>query len=158
MSEPDLETQLRWLRDRELIRELPQKYALGIDTDDWPLVASVFHPDARVKGTMREAPIDAYLEALEPGVKQYHATLHFMGNQYVQVDGDRGSVETWAVAYHMETDGSPLDDLVLGLRYQDQVVRDGDGWKIIARNTVKQWHRGPFPRPSLGPPIYPRPR
>ncbi len=148
MSEPDLETQVRWLRDRELIRELPQKYALGIDTDDWPLVASVFHPDARVKGTMREAPIDAYLEALEPGVKQYHATLHFMGNQYVQVDGDRGHVETYAVAYHIEADDSPHEDLVMGVRYQDDVTRVGDGWKIVNRVVVNQWRRGPLPRPG----------
>jgi hypothetical protein len=45
---------------------------------------------------------------------------------------------------------------VLGLRYQDDVVRVGEGWKIIRRTAIKQWHRGPFPRPSLGPPLYPR--
>jgi hypothetical protein len=56
----------------------------------------------------------------------------------------------------MEAADSPIDDLVLALRYQDDVVRVGEGWKIIRRNTVKQWHRGPFPRPSIGPPIYPR--
>lgn len=80
-----------------------------------------------------------------------------MGNQYVTVNGDEGQFETWALAHHMEADGSPLDDLVLALRYQDDVVRVGDEWKIIRRKRVKQWHRGPFPRPSPRPPIYPRP-
>ena len=154
----DIAANVRWLRDRELIRELPQRYAYGIDTMDFDVVRSVFHPDCQVSGTLESDSLEPYLEGIEEGLEQWEATLHLMGNQYVRVDGDRGSVETWAVAYHMEADGSPLDDLVLGLRYQDQVVRDGDGWKIIARNTVKQWHRGPFPRPSLGPPIYPRPR
>lgn len=65
------------------------------------------------------------------------------------VDGDAGHVETWAVACHMEAEDSPLADLILALRYQDDVVRVGDGWKIRCRRAVKRWHRGPFPRPSL---------
>ena len=79
-----------------------------------------------------------------------------MGNQYIEINGDEGHVETWVVGYHMEAPGSPLDHLVLGLRYRDDVIRVADDWKIIRRNTVKQWHTGPFPRPSLGPPAYPR--
>ena len=145
---------LAWLRDRELIRELPQRYAHGIDTDDWQKVASVFHADCEVQGTLRSAPIHPYLEALEPGVKAYEATLHFMGNQYVELardgDPDRGHVETYAVAYHLEPEGSPHDDLVMGVRYCDTVIRvpDLDDWRIIHRHVVKQWHRGPPPRPD----------
>jgi hypothetical protein len=26
----------------------------------------------------------------------------------------------------------------------------GDEWKISRRNVVKQWHRGPLPRPGQG--------
>jgi hypothetical protein len=154
----DLEANVRWLRDRELIKELPQRYAYGIDTRDFALVRSVFHPDCHVEGTLEGGALEPYLEGIEEGLTQWVATMHFMGNQYVRIEGDTGHVETWAVAYQMEADDSPLDDLLLGLRYQDDVVRVGDGWKIIRRNTVKQWHRGPFPRPALGPPIYPRPR
>ncbi len=144
----DLASQIRWLRDRELIRELPQIYAYGIDTRDFDLVASVFHKDCRVSGTLRTDAIAPYLKLLEPGVRQYPATMHFMGNQYVRVDGDSGHVETYAVAYHIEADDSPIDDLVLGVRYQDDVVRVGEEWKISRRNVIKQWHRGPLPRPG----------
>jgi hypothetical protein len=147
MDTEDLATTVRWLRDRELIRELPQTYAYGIDTKDWSVVASVFSDDCQVRGTLTEAPIAPYLEQLEPGVRAYDATLHFMGNQYVKVDGDQGHVETYAVAYHLEADGSELADLIMGVRYQDDVRREGEGWKICRRNVVKQWHRGPLPRP-----------
>ncbi len=144
----DLAAQVRWLRDRELIRELPQIYAYGIDTRDFDVVASVFQPDCVVSGTLRTDAIAPYLKLLEPGVRQYHATMHFMGNQYVRVDGDSGHVETYAVAYHIEADDSPIDDLVLGVRYQDDVTRVGGAWKISRRNVIKQWHRGPLPRPG----------
>ncbi len=146
----DLTSQVRWLRDRELIRELPQLYAYGIDTRDFDVVASVFHSDCVVSGTMRTAGIERYLKLLEPGVRQYHATMHFMGNQYLRVEGDAGHVETYAVAYHIEADDSPIEDLIMGVRYQDDVVRVGDEWKISRRNVVNQWHRGPLPRPGQG--------
>lgn len=152
----DVAANVRWLRDREQLRMLYQRYAYGVDTRDFALVRSVFHPECVVSGTLEDGPIEPYLEGIEAGLKQWDATMHFMGNQYVQLDGDTGHVETWVVGYHMEAPDSPLDDLVLGLRYQDDVVRADDDWKIIRRNTVKQWHTGPFPRPSLGPPTYPR--
>lgn len=144
---------LAWVRDRELIRDLPLRYAHGLDTDDWEKVASVFHPECQVEGTMRTDGIGPYLEALEPGVKQYEATLHFMGNQYVDhaidTTPDTARVETYAVAYHIEPEGSPHADLVMGVRYCDTVIRVAalEDWRIIHRKVVKQWHRGPLPRP-----------
>jgi SnoaL-like domain len=153
----DLEANVRWLRDLELIRALPQRYAFGVDTSDFEIVRSVFHPDCTVVGTLEDGPLEPYLEGIEEGLQQWAATMHFMINQYVTVDGDTGHVETWSLAHHMEADGSPIDDLILALRYQDDVVRVGDDWKIIRRNAVKHFHRGPFPRPTIGPPAYPRP-
>ena len=158
----DVEGNLRWLRDREQLKMLYQRYAYGVDTGDFEIVRSVFHPDCTVSGTLEEGVLDSYLEGIEAGLKQWEATMHVMGNQYVEIEGDRGRVETWVVGYHMEAPESPLEHLVLGLRYLDEVVRvaanvgAGLGWQIIRRNTLKQWHTGPFPRPSLGPPVYPR--
>ncbi len=145
MSDPD---EIRWLKDRELIRELPQRYAYGIDTRDWSLVRAQFADDCRVEGNMGEAPIEPYLERLRPGVEAYPATMHFMGNQYVRIEADSGHVETYAVAYHMEADDSPIEDLVLGVRYCDDVARTPDGWRIRRRRVLNQWRRGPMPRPA----------
>jgi hypothetical protein len=44
----------------------------------------------------------------------------------------------------------------LGLRYRDEVTRFDRDWKISRREAVLQWHTGPFPRPLLGDPPYPR--
>lgn len=149
---------LAWLRDREVITHLYDRYAYGVDSIDMELVRSVFHPECVVVGTMEEGGLDDYLDGLAEGLAAYHASMHFKGNQYVEIDGDRAFVETWVLAHHMEAPGSPLEHLVLGLRYKDDLVRDGDDWKIIRREAAKQWHTGPFPRPFLGPPPYPRPR
>ncbi len=153
----DLAANLRWLRDREQIKDLYRRYAFGVDSLDFALVRSVFHPDCVVVGTLEEGSLDDYLEGLEAALPAWEATMHFMGNQYIEIGDGRGRVETWVLGYHIEAEGSPLDHLVLGLRYQDELVRAGDDWKIIRRETARQWHTGPFPRPSLGAPPYPRP-
>ncbi len=145
-----------WLRDRELIGNLYRRYAYGVDSINFDLVRSVFHPDSVVAGTLEGGTLNDYLDGIEQALHQWDATMHFVGNQYIEVNGDVGFVESWVVGYHMEAEGSPLDHLVLGLRYQDDVARFGDDWKITKRTAAKQWHTGPFPRPSLGPPTYPR--
>jgi hypothetical protein len=152
----DLEGTVQWLRDRELIRNLYRRYAFGVDSIDFELVRSVFHPDCHVVGTAEEGDLDGYLAGIEEALQQWDATMHFVGNQYIEIDGNTGHVESWVVGYHMEADDSPLEHLVLGLRYQDDLVRVDDDWKIMRRETAKQWHTGHFPRPFVGPPLYPR--
>jgi hypothetical protein len=146
----DVESTVRWLRDRELIKALPQRYAHGLDTRDFPKARAVFRDDCYVKGSISENPIDAYFANLVTGVQDYQATMHFMGNQYVELEegADVGFVETYAVAYHIEAPESGLPDLVMGVRYQDDVARDGDGWIISRRTAIPHWVRGPLPRPK----------
>ena len=152
----DLEATTRWLRDQQLIRQVVQRYFLGVDTPDFDLVRSCFHPDCKVDGTLEAGSLGPYLQGIEEGLTQWAATFHFCGNQYVDVRDDEGKIETWCLGWHMESDDSPIDDLMLALRYQDDVVRMGDDWKIVRRRMIKQFHRGPFPRPTIAPPSYPR--
>jgi hypothetical protein len=144
----DLALTVQWLRDKALIEALPQRYAHGLDTRDFDKARAVFRDDCTVKGSLVEAPIDPYWASLIPGVKAYEATMHFMGNQYAEVEpgADTGFVETYAVAYHMEAADSGREDLVMGVRYRDDVARDGAGWLIVKRHAIPVWVRGPLPR------------
>ncbi len=91
----DVAANVAWLRDRTLIADLYDRYAYGVDSLDISLVRSVFHPDCVIVGTMEQGSLDDYLEGLELGLAMYHATMHFKGNQYIALDGDRAFVETW---------------------------------------------------------------
>ena len=144
----ELARTVQWLRDKALIEALPQRYAHGLDTRQFDAARAVFRDDCTVKGSLVEAPIDPYWENLVPGVRAYQATMHFMGNQYCDVEpgADTGHVETYAVAYHMEEPGNGRDDLVMGVRYCDDVARDGDDWLIVKRTAIPVWVRGPMPR------------
>lgn len=146
----DLERTVRWLRDRELIKDLPQRYAHGLDTRDFDEARSVFDDNCNFKGALGESHIDTYFPGLVTGVQAYEATMHFMGNQYVDLEegADEGTVETYAVAHHMEAPSAGRHDLIMGVRYIDTVARDGDGWKIVRRTAIPHWVRGPLPRPA----------
>jgi hypothetical protein len=146
----DVEKTVVWLRDRELIKALPQRYAHGLDTRDFAASREVFRDDCYVKGSISENAIDPYFKALIVGVQQYEATMHFMGNQYIDLEpgADEGSIETYAVAYHIEAPDTGLPDLVMGVRYQDTVAREGEGWLITNRRAIPHWVRGPLPRPG----------
>lgn len=145
-----LERTVRWLKDVELIKSVPQRYAHGLDTRDFPASRAMFRDDCFVEGSINTAPIDEYWAPLIAGVAKYHATMHFMGNQFVTLEegADEGFVETYAVAYHIEADGSPYPDLVMGVRYLDTVARSGDDWVISKRRAIPHWVRGPLPRPE----------
>ena len=94
----DLESTVRSLRDRELIKNRYRHYAFGVDSIDFELVRSVFRPECVVAGTLEEGALE------------------------------------------------------------DDLIRVGDDWKIIRRETAKQWHTGTFPWPTVGPPSDPRPK
>lgn len=146
---PDSEARLQELWDRDRLARIPRFYSRGIDRRDWDLVRSCFTVDAMVEGSRSTAPIADYLVDLQAGVEYFPTTMHFMGNQLVEVDGDNGEVETYAVAFHWKAERAGADDpanLVVGVRYHDKLVRVGDGWKIAFRHVDPDWRVGEYPQ------------
>jgi ketosteroid isomerase-like protein len=144
----DVEATVQELKDRDKIAHLIHTYAHGVDRRQWELVRSCFADDAVAEGSRTTAAIEPYLAELQPGVEYFPTTMHFMGNQLVQVDGDVGQVETYAVAYHWKGEPAGTDhpeNLVVGVRYQDAVARHGDGWLITRRRVAPEWKHGPYP-------------
>lgn len=148
VEQPGVEHMVRELWDRDRIARVPRTYSRGIDRRDWDKVRSCFAADAFVEGSRVTAPIDEYLTQLRSSVEYYGTTMHFMGNQLVEVDGDTGFVETYAVAFHWTGDPAGADDpenLVVGVRYQDTMARSGDGWVIKHRHVDPDWRVGAYP-------------
>lgn len=143
-----IETMVRELWDRENIAKVPRAYSRGVDRRDWALVRACFAEDCYVDGSRASAPIDEYLAGLIPGVEYFPVTMHYMGNQMVDVDGDTGFVESYCVAYHWKSDqagGEHPGNLVVGVRYHDSMVRAGDRWVISRRRVDPDWRTGPYP-------------
>jgi hypothetical protein len=127
------------LADRFLIEDLPKRYAHGIDARDWDAVDACFSPKAIVQGTRHTGQYPEYIADLRPGVEKYQTTMHFFGNQLTDFTGaDSAHLVTYGVAFHLGSDG---EDFVIGVRYIDDVEREGDRWWITKRIVKGVWHR-----------------
>ena len=129
------------LVDERAVKDVMLRYARGVDDRDWERVRSCFAPDAFIAGTGHSGVRDEYLEQLFVGVARFGVTMHTIGNQVVEVDGDSARTETDLVARHFGDAEGRDEQLVLGVRYHDQLRRDGSGWLITRRDVRRLWSR-----------------
>jgi hypothetical protein len=129
------------LADRGEIHDLVMRYARGVDTRDMELVRSCFAEDCDVSRwgpglADREAMID-YIG----GVGHFHTTMHMMANQFVEVHGDRGQVDSYAMLTHHRDDRAGVTHQfnVSGGRYVERVERRDGRWVITARGGDPVW-------------------
>jgi hypothetical protein len=134
-----MEMQLQRLLDVEAIKEIHARYCRGVDRMDWDIVRTCYHPDAIDDHGPFKGGLDEFIEwmiDLLPG--KFATTTHFAGQQIVEVNGDRASMESYSRAYHRQhpaTDGS-VHDWILNLRYNDQLERRNGEWRILHRILV----------------------
>jgi SnoaL-like domain len=136
------EAALRALLDRAAIHDLLLRYARGVDRRDLPLVASCFTPDASYDGILGKGGVVDALAALGRAMARYEGTMHFLGNQTIELAGDRARSETYCVAHHRPSSAEGSGSRVVAVRYLDELVRVGGGWLICARVVKREWERG----------------
>lgn len=137
------ETVVAWLRDLEELRRLPQRYARAIDARDIDAVADLFHPDGVVDGMRGSSPVPAYLDGLRNAPRVFDGSMHVLGDPLVTLEPgvDHAHMDTYAVVYQLRAPDAPEGDLVLGMRYLDDVVRHDGAWRILHRRAVNLWTR-----------------
>jgi ketosteroid isomerase-like protein len=133
------EAEFRALLDRARIHDVLMRYSRGVDRGDGELVVSCFHPDATLDYGRGPMPATALAE----GITKMTATgtMHFIGNEYVEVDGDTAYGETYFISYATVTDSGKPATRSRGGRYIDRFERRDHGWKIARRLLVDEWSR-----------------
>jgi len=129
------------LLDERAVRAVMLRYARGVDNRDWEQVRGCFAADAFIAGTGHAGVRDEYLEGLFAGVARFGVTMHTIGNQDVEVDGDVARTETDLIARHFRDAEGRDEELVLGVRYHDQLRRAGSEWVITRRDVRRLWSR-----------------
>jgi hypothetical protein len=129
------------LLDERAVRTVMLRYARGIDDRDWDRVRGCFSSDAFIVGTGHSGVRDEYLERLFAGVARYGVTMHTIGNQVLEIDRDTAHTETDLVARHFRDLDGRDEQLVLGVRYHDELRRDGSEWRITRRQVIRLWSR-----------------
>lgn len=134
----DIETLLA----KQEITDVVYRYARGIDRMDFELVRSCYHPDAYDDHGAFKGNVDEFISMVEDFMPRWTATMHFMGNILVEVEGETARAETYAVAYHRRefSDREGKDD-VFGIRYVDRFEKRNGQWLIAHRVVATEWRR-----------------
>lgn len=142
MTSPDTTSALARLVDEAEVARVILRYARGLDRREFADVWSCFAPDAHVRGTRFEGALEVYLPQLLEGVRAFAKTIHFIGNQWLEVYGDVAQTETYAIAHHFADADGERETLRTGVRYLDRLGKQADGrWLITNREVVAEWVR-----------------
>jgi hypothetical protein len=129
------------LADRDEIHDVVMRYADGVDRRDMERVRACFAPDLEVDGWGGGfADRDSMIEYIS-GVAIFHTTMHMFGNQYIEVDGDRAHVDTYAMLTHHRDDADGVTrelNISRGLYVEDLTRRDGR-WVVTRRGGDPMW-------------------
>ena len=134
--------------DRLAIRELFDAYAHCADRRDAKGQMALFTEDTRFIVFMdakSETPTQELQgrESLAPvfdNLNIYAATTHFNGQSTVELDGDRGTGESYCIAHHVSiADDGSRSLMIASIRYLDEFVKQGDAWFFAERRLMVDW-------------------
>jgi 3-phenylpropionate/cinnamic acid dioxygenase small subunit len=135
---------LRHVADLEQLRALGQRYARAVDGGDYDALCDLFHRDAVIEGVRGVAARDEYVDTMRASPRAYEQSMHMLADPLISLapGADTATLDTYAVVHQIgavRTDGERGSNATLGMRYVDEVVRDGDSWRIRHRRATMLW-------------------
>lgn len=120
-------------------------YTRGIDRLDSESIVSAFHPGATLEG-YRNVPttIEDFSSSVIKSLREkYSATQHRLSNTKINFYGEKATVETYVLAFHvMDGDSGTPDELVtFNGRYIDKFENRDGNWRITERLLRSDWSK-----------------
>jgi len=127
--------------DRWKIYEVVLRYCRGIDRGDRELMCSAYHPDGIDHHTGFSGSAADLAVWLEPLWRDYKGSMHFVGNHWAEIVGDRAAVETYGMSVHWGELDDDKRNTTNGFRYIDHMTKRNGRWGILERWAVRDWTR-----------------
>ena len=140
----DRERALEELLIKQEISDVMMRYCRGVNRLQMDLVRACFHPDAWEDHGAYRGPANVFLNGLEAGLRSFDRTFHFVGNQLVEIEGNRAAHEAYFISLNRLKAGADgvQKDVMFGGRYVGVLEsRDGGPWLIAERTVIQDWHR-----------------
>jgi len=139
------------LEDSVATRHLASVYCGAVDDGNAERMSSLFVPDGQLivypAGSLPGAsePLrswtgpSGFSKLLSVLSQSYLRWVHFLGNHWVEVNGDSARGEAYLFACHLREDTNGQKEEVALIRYRDNYVRTADGWRFSERHAYRQW-------------------
>ena len=131
------------MSDLDALRALAQRYSRAVDARDIGALAELFDPAGTVVGARGTAAVPDYLDTMRNAPRVFEQSMHVLGDPLIDFTegADTARLDTYAVVYQLHRIAEPGGDMVLGIRYLDDVVRVDGSWRIHHRQAVMLWSR-----------------
>jgi SnoaL-like domain len=128
--------------DRQAIIDVTIDYCWTLDTKDFDHLVEIFHPGATAFLGTERPNRDSIIEKIRGSLLPLDATQHLVANHQVRVDGDTASCRCYLQAQHVRTATEGGVNYIIGGRYEDDLVRTPQGWRIMRRVLHRDWTEG----------------
>jgi hypothetical protein len=130
-----LDETTKWLVDREVLRQFPQRYARAVDERNHEALTALFDPDGEVDGTFGHQPVADYLETMRLRPDTGGTSMHVLADPLIDLEpgASTARMDTYAVVYQNPAPDSDAEPRTLGMRYVDDMVRRNGQWCIHHR-------------------------
>ena len=139
------------MTELDALRALGQRYSRAIDARDIDAVAELFDPKGSVDGARGSSSVPDYLASMRNAPRVFAQSMHVLGDPLIdhEPDADTARLDTYAVVYQLDRVDEGIEaegvqgggDMVLGIRYLDDVVRIDGAWRIHHRQAIVLWTR-----------------
>lgn len=131
------------LADRQAIVDITHRYCWSLDSHDWTGLDLVFAPDATAE-LLSPALVgrEAIRERIATALAVLDATQHTVTNHMITIDGNRATCVCYLHSQHIRHAAQGSPNYVIAGRYEDELVRLPEGWRISFRRLVSVWTDG----------------
>jgi SnoaL-like domain len=130
----------RW-RDRLVIRELVENWAVWRDAGDWDRFATVWHHDGWMTATWFQGPYREFIQVSREGFERGVSILHFLGGTSIDLSGVRSVTQTkMTISQRAVVQGLAVDVVCTGRFYDFLELRE-DRWGIVRRQPIYEKDR-----------------
>jgi len=128
-------------RDRLLIRDLIENWAVWRDAGDWERFRTVWHDDGRMNATWKQGTADEFIKASIDGWNRGVSILHFLGGMSIDLAGERAIAQTkMTISQRGEVHGV-LCDVVCTGRFYDFLEKRQARWGLVLRQPIYEKDR-----------------
>lgn len=138
-------------KERLLIRDLVENWAVWRDAGDWERFRGVWHDDGRMMATWFQGTADAFIGVSREGFENGVSILHFLGGTAIDLAGERAIAQTkMTINQRASVDGVVCDVVCTG-RFYDFLEKRQGRWGLVLRQPIYEKDRLDPVDPSTAP-------
>lgn len=136
-----VEERLRYLEDKEAIRDLLLAYGRALDSRDTQAYSDLFAADGEWSGGLGQGKTPAGIKKMLDDVfakstSNFVNPHHVMANMMIDLDGDRATAKSRWLWILGGAEGAPT--IKRAGFYEDELVRENGAWKFQKRRAVTE--------------------